>query len=131
MYLSSNKHPAKIRDVLYQFGLTATSSAFFQMSCAIHLTIDDPTILIYTTKYLYPKVGREFHANWKSVERSLRRITLRAWQNNPALFNRMAQYHYPRCPTASQFIAVVAAYLSSERDHSASAQQMEDEIPAP
>lgn len=111
-----SKDSVRIYNILHQFGLTATSSSFFQMVYAIHLALDDPKMLFYITKYLYPTVAREYKTNWKCIERNLRRITQHAWQANPDLFRKMAQYHFLRCPTVSQFIAVVIAYLSSERD---------------
>ncbi len=105
---------ARIYDALYRFGLAATSSAFFHLSFAIRLAMEDPSRMTMVTKLLYPKVARIYGSNWKSIERSLARQVRRAWQNNPELLRQMAHYRFFSCPPASHFIAIVAAYLSAE-----------------
>ena len=105
-----------IYDALYRFGINANTRAFFQMTYAIRLVMDDPERLTMITKMLYPQVAQVYQTSWKNVERNLRRITRRAWRNNPELLRRMARGGLLRCPTASQFIAIVAAYLRTKDD---------------
>ncbi len=108
-----------IYDILYQFGITATNCGFFQMSYAIHLAMGDPELMTMITKLLYPRVAHQYKTNWRNVEHNLRRVARHAWKNNPDLLRKMAHYHIFSAPSASRFIAIVAAHLKS-RDQIAS-----------
>ena len=108
-----------IYDILYQFGITANSSGFFQMSYAIHLAMDEPELMTMITKLLYPRVAHQYKTHWRNVEHNLRRVARHAWRNTPELLRKMARYHLFSAPTASCFIAIVAAHLKS-RDQIAS-----------
>lgn len=113
MITANDNNLSEIYDLLYRFGLNANSCALFQMSYAIWCVMDDPEKLTLTTKLLYPEVARKYKTSWKNVERNLRRVARRAWRNDLSLLRKMARYSLFRCPTASQFIAIVAAYLKA------------------
>ncbi len=103
-----------IYDLLYRLGLTAESVSFFHTTYAVSLAIQQPELLLFVTKLLYPAVARQYHTNWRAVERSIRRAARMAWRNNPELLCELGRHHLYSCPSAGKFIAILSRYLSAK-----------------
>ena len=99
-------------DTLYRLGLTAASVSFFHTACAVRIAAEQPELLTYATKTLYPAVAKEYGTNWRTVERSIRRAVHTAWLCNPELLCELAMHRIYSRPTASEFVAILAAHLA-------------------
>ena len=105
----------RIRHLLYILGVTANYTGFSYTVSAVELTAQDYDRLLMVTKWLYPEVASQFHTTMSCVERNIRTVAGIAWLRNPELLGRLAGCTLDRKPTASRFIAILAAYL---REHS-------------
>nr|WP_326184800.1 sporulation initiation factor Spo0A C-terminal domain-containing protein [uncultured Oscillibacter sp.] len=110
--LESDSLAVEIYDLLYRFGVSADSIAFFHTAYAVRLAVEQPQLLLLVTKWLYPEVARHYHTNWKAVERNIRRVVAAAWRNEPALLCSLARGPLPGRPAPAQFLSILAAYFS-------------------
>lgn len=102
----------EIYQFLHQLQLPATSHGFFYTAYAVLLAIQQPERLLLVTKRLYPEVARRYETTWSAVERSIRTAIGVIWERNPALLEQAAGYRLTKKPCSSQFIAILAGYLS-------------------
>ena len=113
--MTSNAPPdtaARVYGVLYRLGVTAKYAGFFQTSFAIELAMGQPESLQLVTKWLYPAVARRYNTNWRCVERNIRTVSELAWRRNRALLEELAQRPLPVRPTATEFLAILAAHTA-------------------
>lgn len=113
MLLENENLTTDIYSLLYQLGVTATSTSFFQTAYAVRLAVEQPQTLLLVTKWLYPEVAKHYRTNWKAVERNIRRLVAAVWAANPNLFREIARQPLPRAPTVTQFLSILAAYITS------------------
>ena len=106
---------AEVCDMLCRLGATANYRGFSYTAYAVLLCVQQQDRLLLVTKWLYPDVAKRYGTNWKAVERNIRTVAGIAWLRNPELLERLAGCRLDRKPTASRFIAILAAYL---REHS-------------
>lgn len=102
----------EIYDLLYQFGISAGSIAFFHTAYAVRLAVEQPQMLLLVTKWLYPEVARHYRTNWRAVERNIRRVVAAAWKNDPALLCKLAHGPLPGRPVPAQFLSILAAHFN-------------------
>ena len=100
-----------IYSLLYELGIRANTTAFFQTACAVRLAVEQPQKLLLVTKWLYPEVAKHYHSNWKAVERNIRRTALAAWVKNPEQLELLAGQTLPLKPTPTQFLTILANHL--------------------
>lgn len=110
--LESETLTTDIYSLLYQLGASATSTSFFQTAYAVRLAVEQPQTLLLVTKWLYPEVARHYHTNWKAVERNIRRLIAAVWASNPGLLREIARKPLPHTPTVTQFLSILAAYIT-------------------
>lgn len=110
--LEGDSLTVEIYDLLYQFGVSAGSIAFFHTAYAVRLAVEQPQLLLLVTKWLYPEVARHYRTNWKAVERNIRRVVATAWKSNPALLCALARGPLPGRPVPAQFLSILAAHFT-------------------
>jgi len=103
----------QIYDLLYQLGANAGNSSFFHTAYTIYLAMEDPECMILVTKWLYPATAKEYHTNWRAVERNIRSVIRAIWLNNPALLRKIAHNRLYSRPTPTKFVALLAGYLAA------------------
>lgn len=108
---------SSIYELLGRFGISAKYVGFFHMAYAVQLCIEDPWRLTMVTKVLYREVARQYKTTYACVERDIRTATAVAWKNNRPLLETIAKCPMNDKPTASEFIAILAAYLSPGYTH--------------
>lgn len=100
-----------IYGLLCQLGITANYKGFFHTSYAVQIVLNNPDQLLLVTKSLYPSVARHCKTSWHCVERNIRTVSKLAWLRNRPLLEQMAHTTFPVRPSASAFLAILAAYL--------------------
>lgn len=97
-----------IRDI----GIPAHIKGYQYIREGIMMSVKEPDILNYITKYLYPTIAKKYHTTTSSVERAIRHAIEVAW-NRGKLDSIEAIFGY--CvnsgkgkPTNSEFIALLA-----------------------
>lgn len=102
----------EIDNLLRRLGVGSNYYGFQITSEAVDMVLKDFDKLLFVTKELYPEVAAKCNCSVYSVERNIRTVARVAWQRNPELLISIAQYPMTVPPSASQFIDILAAYLS-------------------
>lgn len=102
----------EIDNLLRRLGVGSNYYGFQITSEAVGMVLKDFDKLLFVTKELYPEVAARCNCSVYSVERNIRTVARVAWQRNPELLISIAQYPMTVPPSASQFIDILAAYLS-------------------
>ena len=102
----------EIDNLLRRLGVGSNYYVFQITSEAVGMVLKDFDKLLFVTKELYPEVAARCNCSVYSVERNIRTVARVAWQRNPELLISIAQYPMTVPPSASQFIDILAAYLS-------------------
>ncbi len=108
-----NEEEAKIKELLFQLGITSKYTGFFFTSCAVILSLRQPERLLLITKWLYPDVAKQFNTDWRNVERGIRSVVEIAWELCPEKLSRIAMRELNRRPSNSQFISILTHYIAN------------------
>lgn len=103
---------ARISRILHNIGIPAHIKGYGYLRRAIMLTAEDPEIINYVTKTLYPSVAKTFGTTTSRVERAIRHAIEVAWDRGDLdTLNGYFGYTISRQrgkPTNSEFIAMIA-----------------------
>jgi two-component system response regulator (stage 0 sporulation protein A) len=106
---------AQISRILHNVGIPAHIKGYTYLRCAIAMTIEDPDIINFVTKALYPSVAKTFGTTTSRVERAIRHAIEVAWDRGEIeTLNGYFGYTISRQrgkPTNSEFIAMIADKL--------------------
>ena len=94
-------------------GLSAESTRFFHVSYAVYLTTRQPARIPFAEWWLYPAVAEHYHTCIFDVERSVCFAVDRVWETEREALISIAKYPLKREPLASEFIAILAAYIKN------------------
>lgn len=106
--------PAEVYDLLYRLGLTATSTAFFHLAYAVRLAAYQPQRLL-ASAWLYPETARRYRSDPETVERNIRRLSVKAWKNAPERLSQMAGVLLRSAPPPARFLSILAESLKGDR----------------
>lgn len=106
--------PAEIYDLLYRLGLSATSTAFFHLAYTVRLVAAQPQRVL-TPAWLYPETARQYRTGPETVERNIRRLSMKAWRNAPEQLSRMAGTMLNGAPPPARFLSILAGSLKGGR----------------
>ena len=107
---------ATIYDLLYRLGVTANYTGFFHTAYAVELCVELPDRLLLVTKLLYPEVAKQYHTNWKAVERNIRSAINIIWRNNPEELQKISNSCMEKRPSAAQFISILVSYMTFQEN---------------
>ena len=96
-----------IYDLLYELGISANYTGFFQTACAVELCREDPKRLHQITKWIYPEVAKKCQTNWRAVERNIRTVCGVAWRNNRHFLEQLGRRPFSQRPSNGQFLAIL------------------------
>lgn len=101
-----------VTKMIREIGIPAHIKGYQYIREAIMMSVKDPEILNYITKYLYPTIAKQYHTTTSSVERAIRHAIEVAW--NRGKLDKMEEL-FGYCvtsgkgkPTNSEFIALIA-----------------------
>ena len=105
-----------VTPVIHEVGMPAHIKGYQYVREAIILTIKDATMINAVTKVLYPTVARRYNTTPSCVERAIRHAIEVAWNRGDLeVLQRFFGYTISNAkgkPTNSEFIAMIADYLS-------------------
>ncbi len=112
---SDTSSETQITEILHMLGIPAHIKGFTYLRCAIGMTLDDPDMINYVTKSLYPGVAKAYNTTTSRVERAIRHAIEVAWDRGDVeVLNRYFGYTVSRQrgkPTNSEFIAMISDKL--------------------
>ena len=99
------------RLILNRLGISASSSGYRYLECAIDLVQKDRSRLLAVTTALYPAIASCYQVSPASVEHCIRYCLNRCWERgNRELLNQIAGVSLQYRPYAREFIAMLADY---------------------
>lgn len=101
-----------VTKMIREIGIPAHIKGYQYIREGIMMSVKDPEILNYITKYLYPMIAKKYHTTTSSVERAIRHAIEVAWNRGKmdameALFGYSVNSGKGK-PTNSEFIALLA-----------------------
>lgn len=114
-YFEEDHLSVAIYDLLYRLGATANYLGFFYVVHAIRLSVEDPSRLMFVTKWLYPDVAKHYGTNWRAVERDIRTVINTVWRCQPELLTEIAGFQITEKPGPSRFLSILTGYIRQGR----------------
>ena len=109
----ANVQPEDIAKLLRSMGATGNFRGFDYIVSIIYQKLQRPNQQYWTTKMAYPETTVHFNVTPGSVERSIRTTIGSIWDKyDHSDIDRVAGRHLEDIPTNSEFLDIVAAYLS-------------------
>lgn len=109
----ANVQPENIAKLLRSMGATGNFRGFDYIVFIIYQKLQHPNQQYWTTKMAYPETAAHFNVTPGSVERSIRTTIGSIWDKyDHSDIDRVAGRHLEDIPTNSEFLDIVAAYLS-------------------
>lgn len=111
-FLFDSTLESDVTKMIREIGIPAHIKGYQYIREGIMMSVKDPEILNYITKYLYPTIAKKYHTTTSSVERAIRHAIEVAW-NRGKLDSMEALFGYnvnsgKGKPTNSEFIALLA-----------------------
>ena len=104
--------------LIHKVGIPAHIKGYQYLRTAIIKTFENPGIINFVTKELYPTIAKEYGTTSSRVERAIRHAIELAWDRGDCdVLGDMFGYTVQRSkgkPTNSEFIALIADYLRIE-----------------
>lgn len=107
-----HKRMKKIYGMIRKLGVTSKYKGYYFVADAIHLTMNSQGKPIFITKDIYPYLARKYKTTPMNIEHNIRTVISVCWDTNRKRMNEIAGYPLVYKPTNSEFIDMVAYYLS-------------------
>ncbi|MBQ8983991.1 MAG: sporulation transcription factor Spo0A [Lachnospiraceae bacterium] len=109
---------SEVTEIIREIGIPAHIKGYQYIREAICLTVEDPNMMNYITKLLYPTIAKKYKTTSSSVERAIRHAIEVAWSRGKMdviqdLFGYTIHAGKGK-PTNSEFIALIADKLRLE-----------------
>ena len=104
-----------VRELLRYLGSTATYRGYQQCVTACELVSQDETLLLCVTRELYPRVAEIYGCNADNVERNIRTIINRIWDEHPDRLIEISGCDLKYQPTVSEFLDYLVTFVERNR----------------
>lgn len=102
--------------LIRSLGISATYRGYRYLSYGIYLCLQDENYLLSVSKLLYPQIAHTFCTTSSSVERDIRTVIKVCWERgNKEYLRELALYPLSERPPASEFIDILVAHLSNQK----------------
>lgn len=111
-FLFESTLESDVTKMIREIGIPAHIKGYQYIREGIMMSVKDPEILNYITKFLYPTIAKKYHTTTSSVERAIRHAIEVAWNRGKMeameeLFGYSVNSGKGK-PTNSEFIALIA-----------------------
>ena len=100
-----------IRELLRYLGVTANYRGYALATKACELIEEDESLLLCVTRELYPKVADFYGCNSDNVERNIRTMIKRIWDEHPERLIEISRCDLTYQPTVSEFLDYLVTYV--------------------
>ncbi len=119
-YVKERNLEGEVTEIIREIGIPAHIKGYQYIREGIMMSVDDPNMLNYITKLLYPTIAKKYKTTSSSVERAIRHAIEVAWSRGKMdviqeLFGYTIHAGKGK-PTNSEFIALIADKLRLEYD---------------
>ena len=104
----------EIYRLIRQLGVTSKYKGYYFLAEAVKLSVEMQGRPIKVTKDIYPTLARKFKSTPVNIEHNIRTVLNLCWSSGKETLNSIAGYSLRYKPTNSEFIDILAYYLSQE-----------------
>ena len=102
----------EIYRLIRQLGVTSKYKGYYFLAEAVKLSVEMQGRPIKITKDIYPTLARKFKSTPVNIEHNIRTVLNLSWSSGKETLNAIAGYSLRYKPTNSEFIDILAYYLS-------------------
>ena len=102
----------EIYRLIRQLGVTSKYKGYYFLAEAVKLSVEMQGRPIKITKVIYPTLARKFKSTPVNIEHNIRTVLNLCWSSGKETLNAIAGYSLRYKPTNSEFIDILAYYLS-------------------
>lgn len=102
----------KVYSLIRRLGVTSKYKGYYYVAEAVRLSMEAPEMPMKITKDIYPKLAKKYKSTSVNVEHDIRTIINVCWVTNKDEMDLIAGYPLNYKPTNSEFIDMLAFYLS-------------------
>lgn len=102
----------EIYRLIRQLGVTSKYKGYYFLAEAVKLSVEMQGRPIKITKDIYPTLARKFKSTPVNIEHNIRTVLNLCWSSGKETLNTIAGYSLRYKPTNSEFIDILAYYLS-------------------
>lgn len=102
----------EIYRLIRQLGVTSKYKGYYFLAEAVKLSVEMQGRPIKITKDIYPTLARKFKSTPVNIEHNIRTVLNLCWSSGKETLNAIAGYSLRYKPTNSEFIDILAFYLS-------------------
>lgn len=97
--------------LMRKFGITTRYQGYFFLPEAIDIAVKQYGSCMKITKDIYPIISKRHGISTKRIERNIRTVIEKAWENNQDLMEEIAGEELTTFPSNGQFIDFVTYWL--------------------
>ena len=102
----------EIYRLIRQLGVISKYKGYYFLAEAVKLSVEMQGRPIKITKDIYPTLARKFKSTPVNIEHNIRTVLNLCWSSGKETLNAIAGYSLRYKPTNSEFIDILAYYLS-------------------
>ena len=102
----------KVYGLIRRLGATSKYKGYYFLAEAVRITMEYQEEPIKITKDIYPHLAKKFRSTPMNIEHDIRTVINVCWTNNKDTLEQIAGYPLVYKPTNSEFIDILAYYLS-------------------
>ena len=104
----------KVYGLIRRLGVTSKYKGYYYLVEAISMAMAQEDRHIRITKDIYPYLARKYITTPSNIERDIRTVINTCWETNKSGLDKIAGYPLKFKPTNSEFIDMIAYYLTEE-----------------
>ena len=104
----------EVYGIIRKLGLTSKYKGYYYLAEAVNMVMEQKDGNIKITKDIYPNLSKKFKSTPSNIERDMRTVISACWKMNKPGFDEIAGYELKFKPTNSEFIDMIAYYLTEE-----------------
>lgn len=104
----------EIYGIIRKLGITSKYKGYYFLAEAVNMVMEQKDGNIKITKDIYPNLSKKFKSTPSNIERDIRTVINTCWETNKSGLDKIAGYPLKFKPTNSEFIDMIAYYLTEE-----------------
>lgn len=100
--------------LFWQLGIHMGTVGCRRAIVAVEYVLENEDRLAQLVQLVYMPTAQQFGCDWKVVERNLRTVIHRGWQQNPELLEQLAGYPMEKPPKAGEFLGMVYNHMARQ-----------------
>ncbi len=104
----------EIKELLRSLSINCKYRGYSITVVACEMLLEDESLLFNVSRDLYPKVAARCGCSNTSVERNIRTVVFKAWENSVTKLIEIAGYNLLEPPTVTEFLGMLVTYMQRE-----------------